>query len=319
MESKMKLEVAIVGAGFSGMAAAARLKKEGCESFVILEKADEVGGTWRDNTYPGCACDVKSNLYSYSFAPRSDWSRLYASQPEILQYLKDCSSDLNLRQHIRFNSAVNRAEFDADSGYWSIHIKSGGMIEARVLVMAVGPLNRPSIPEIPGLENFSGPVFHSAQWDHSVDLKNKRVAVVGTGASAIQVVPGITAASGCAAYAGIPLTHRDHAQSVRFVTGHRKDGSVDLDWAGLMAPSETLVFYMGLVGLRQICARLIEHGRDPATPIALVSRGTTDLQAVITGTLADLPDTIEGREIHAPTLIIVGSVVSLHPRYRWFH
>ncbi|HCE41455.1 MAG: uroporphyrinogen-III C-methyltransferase [Alcanivorax sp.] len=134
-----------------------------------------------------------------------------------------------------------------------------------------------------------------------------------------QVVPGITAASGCAAYAGIPLTHRDHAQSVRFVTGHRKDGSVDLDWAGLMAPSETLVFYMGLVGLRQICARLIEHGRDPATPIALVSRGTTDLQAVITGTLADLPDTIEGREIHAPTLIIVGSVVSLHPRYRWFH
>ena len=191
MESKMKLEVAIVGAGFSGMAAAARLKKEGCESFVILEKADEVGGTWRDNTYPGCACDVKSNLYSYSFAPRSDWSRLYASQPEILQYLKDCSSDLNLRQHIRFNSAVNRAEFDADSGYWSIHIKSGGMIEARVLVMAVGPLNRPSIPEIPGLENFSGPVFHSAQWDHSVDLKNKRVAVVGTGASAIQVVPGI--------------------------------------------------------------------------------------------------------------------------------
>ena len=133
-----------------------------------------------------------------------------------------------------------------------------------------------------------------------------------------QVVPGITAASGCAAYAGIPLTHRDHAQSVRFVTGHRKDGSVDLDWAGLMAPSETLVFYMGLVGLRQICARLMEHGRDPATPIALVSRGTTDLQEVITGTLANLPDTVEGREIHAPTLIIVGSVVSLHPRYRWF-
>ena len=134
-----------------------------------------------------------------------------------------------------------------------------------------------------------------------------------------QVVPGITAASGCAAYAGIPLTHRDHAQSVRFVTGHRKDGSVDLDWAGLMAPNETLVFYMGLVGLRQICARLMEHGRDPATPIALVSRGTTDLQEVITGTLADLPDAVEGREIHAPTLIIVGGVVGLHPRYRWFH
>ena len=133
-----------------------------------------------------------------------------------------------------------------------------------------------------------------------------------------QVVPGITAASGCAAYAGIPLTHRDHAQSVRFVTGHRKDGSVDLNWAGLVAEQETLVFYMGLVGLREICARLIEHGRAADTPVALVSRGTTDAQEVITGTLDDLADRIEGREIHAPTLIIVGSVVSLHPRYRWF-
>lgn len=133
-----------------------------------------------------------------------------------------------------------------------------------------------------------------------------------------QVVPGITAASGCAAYAGIPLTHRDHAQSVRFVTGHRKDGSIDLDWANLMAPSETLVFYMGLVGLREICTRLIEHGRAPNTPIALISRGTTDVQDVISGTLQDLPDAIEGREIHAPTLIIVGSVVRLHASYQWF-
>lgn len=133
-----------------------------------------------------------------------------------------------------------------------------------------------------------------------------------------QVVPGITAASGCAAYAGIPLTHRDHAQSVRFVTGHRKDGSVDLDWPNLMASQETLVFYMGLVGLEEICRQLIAHGRDPATPAALVSRGTTDAQEVITGTLADLPADIEHREVHAPTLIIVGSVVSLQPRYRWF-
>lgn len=133
-----------------------------------------------------------------------------------------------------------------------------------------------------------------------------------------QVVPGITAASGCAAYGGIPLTHRDHAQSVRFVTGHRKDGSVDLDWQYLVSETETVVFYMGLVGLRQICHELIAHGRQPDTPIALVSRGTTDLQEVITGTLGALPDDIEGREIHAPTLIIVGSVVSLHPKFGWF-
>ncbi|MCG8394534.1 MAG: siroheme synthase CysG [Pseudomonadales bacterium] len=133
-----------------------------------------------------------------------------------------------------------------------------------------------------------------------------------------QVVPGITAASGCAAYGGIPLTHRDHAQSVRFVTGHRKDGSVDLDWQHLVSETETVVFYMGLVGLRQICQKLMEHGRAADTPIALVSRGTTDLQEVITGTLENLPDDIEGREVHAPTLIIVGSVVSLHPRFGWF-
>ena len=133
-----------------------------------------------------------------------------------------------------------------------------------------------------------------------------------------QVVPGITAASGCASYAGIPLTHRDHAQSVRFVTGHRKDGSVDLDWEHLVGEHETVVFYMGLVGLREICSQLIAHGRAGDTPIALVSRGTTNLQEVITGTLNQLPDDIEGREIHAPTLIIVGSVVSLHPKFNWF-
>ena len=191
MKQYIQKEVAIVGAGFSGMAAAARLKEEGCHSFIILEKADEVGGTWRDNTYPGCACDVKSNLYSYSFAPRSDWTRLYATQSEIFQYLKDCSQDLGLRQHIRFNSSVDEARFDSGSGSWKISVKQGPVVEARILVMAVGPLNRPSIPSIPGLNGFDGPVFHSAEWDHNADLQGKRVAVVGTGASAIQVVPGI--------------------------------------------------------------------------------------------------------------------------------
>lgn len=190
MQSENALEVIIVGAGFSGMAAAARLKREGCESFLILEKADEVGGTWRENTYPGCACDVKSNLYSYSFAPRSNWSRLYATQPEILEYLQDCSRNLGLRQHIRFNSAVQEARFDSVSGRWKIKTK-GMELEARILVLAIGPLNRPSIPDIPGLREFPGPVFHSARWNHDVDLRGKRVAVVGTGASAIQVVPGI--------------------------------------------------------------------------------------------------------------------------------
>jgi uroporphyrin-III C-methyltransferase/precorrin-2 dehydrogenase/sirohydrochlorin ferrochelatase len=133
-----------------------------------------------------------------------------------------------------------------------------------------------------------------------------------------QVVPGITAASGCAAYAGIPLTHRDHAQSVRFVTGHRKAGSTQLDWAGLITRDETLVFYMGLVSLPEISRELIAHGMRADMPAALVSRGTTDSQEVITATLEALPGAVASREVHAPTLIIVGEVAGLYPRYRWF-
>lgn len=133
-----------------------------------------------------------------------------------------------------------------------------------------------------------------------------------------QVVPGITAASGCAAYAGIPLTHRDHAQSVRFVTGHRKKGGASLDWTSLITPAETLVFYMGLVSLPEISRELIAHGMDPAMPAALISRGTTEAQEVYTGTIRDLPDKVAAREVHAPTLIIVGEVAGLYPKLAWF-
>ncbi|TBU77855.1 uroporphyrinogen-III C-methyltransferase [Pseudomonas daroniae] len=133
-----------------------------------------------------------------------------------------------------------------------------------------------------------------------------------------QVVPGITAASGCSAYAGIPLTHRDHAQSVRFVTGHLKDGSCDLPWPELIAPSQTLVFYMGLVGLPTICQQLIAHGRAASTPAALVQQGTTENQRVFTGTLANLPDLVARHEVHAPTLVIVGEVVQLREKLAWF-
>ncbi|NLC00028.1 MAG: uroporphyrinogen-III C-methyltransferase, partial [Pseudomonas formosensis] len=133
-----------------------------------------------------------------------------------------------------------------------------------------------------------------------------------------QVVPGITAANGCSAYAGIPLTHRDHAQSVRFVTGHLKDGSTNLPWQELVAPGQTVVFYMGLVGLPEICRQLILHGRDPGTPMALIQQGTTSNQKVITGTLASMPELVQQTEIKPPTLLIVGEVVSLRDKLQWF-
>jgi uroporphyrin-III C-methyltransferase / precorrin-2 dehydrogenase / sirohydrochlorin ferrochelatase len=133
-----------------------------------------------------------------------------------------------------------------------------------------------------------------------------------------QVVPGVTAAAGCAAYAGIPLTHRDHAQSVRFVTGHRKDNSVDLPWGSLITPGETLVFYMGLVSLAEICTNLIAQGMSPEMPAAIVSRGTLEDQQVLIGSIATLPERVAGQEVAAPSLLIIGTVVTLHPRYRWF-
>jgi uroporphyrin-III C-methyltransferase/precorrin-2 dehydrogenase/sirohydrochlorin ferrochelatase len=133
-----------------------------------------------------------------------------------------------------------------------------------------------------------------------------------------QVVPGITAASGCAAYAGIPLTHRDHAQSVQFVAGHLHEGSVDLDWRQLVGPRQTLVFYMGLLGLPTICARLIEHGMDPETPVALVQQGTMPQQRLLVSTLRAMPEVLRGTDIHGPTITIVGQVVSLHARLQWF-
>ena len=182
--------VAIVGSGFGGLGAAIRLRQEGIEDFVILERAGEVGGTWRDNTYPGCACDVQSHLYSFSFAPNPDWTRNFSPQPEIWAYLKRCARDFRLLPHIRFHQEVREAGWDSASQRWVIET-SGGRFRASVLVLAVGALSEPALPQLPGLETFKGRVFHSARWDHSFDLEGSRVAVIGTGASAIQFVPEI--------------------------------------------------------------------------------------------------------------------------------
>ncbi|MFZ0665382.1 MAG: NAD(P)/FAD-dependent oxidoreductase [Acidimicrobiales bacterium] len=183
-------DVAIVGSGFSGLGMAIQLEKHGRKDFLVLEKAGDLGGTWRDNTYPGAACDVPSHLYSFSFAMNPDWSHSFSPQAEIWSYLKRCASEAGITDRIRFNHEVFAARFDDQKRRWFIET-TGGVISARILVAGAGPLSEPRIPNVPGLQYFPGPVFHSARWDHDVDLSGKTVAVVGTGASAIQFVPEI--------------------------------------------------------------------------------------------------------------------------------
>ena len=182
--------IAIVGTGFSGLGMAIRLKQEGEEDFVLLERAGDIGGTWRDNTYPGCRCDVPSHLYSFSFAPNPNWSSTFSPQEEILDYLKNCAERFGILPHVRFDTELEGAEWDDAEGLWRIDTSAGPMT-ANFLVAAQGPLSEPALPEVPGLEEFEGRAFHSAQWDHDHDLTGERVAVVGTGASAIQFVPEI--------------------------------------------------------------------------------------------------------------------------------
>ncbi len=188
---KPEFDTIIVGAGFSGIIAALRLKANQRESFVILERATDVGGTWRDNTYPGCACDVPSNLYSISNVPNPDWTRVYPSQPEILAYLQRVVRDHGLLPRIRFGFEVQRMEFREDGGFWIITDREGQSVSGRSVIAGLGPFSRPRLPDIQGLGTFQGETLHSARWDPSVDLKGKRVGVIGTGASAVQIVPSI--------------------------------------------------------------------------------------------------------------------------------
>ena len=185
-----EIDIAIVGSGFSGLGMAIRLKQAGVHDFVVLERAGEVGGTWQANTYPGCACDVPSHLYSFSFAPNPDWAQSYSTQPEIWAYLQRCADDFGVRPHVRLGTAVESATWLEDERRWELET-SRGTLRARVLVAGMGPLTEPRIPDLPGLDGFEGEVWHSARWNHDFDLNGKRVASIGTGASAIQYVPEI--------------------------------------------------------------------------------------------------------------------------------
>ena len=181
-------DIVVVGAGFAGIGAGIRLKRRGIRSFLVLERAEEVGGTWRDNHYPGVACDVPSHLYSFSFRPNPDWSSVYSPGGEIQRYLVDSARAEGLAEHLRLGTELLDASWDDASGLWRLTTSTGGLT-AGALIMACGRLSEPRIPEVPGIDGFSGELFHSARWRHDVDLTGKRVAVVGSGASAIQIVP----------------------------------------------------------------------------------------------------------------------------------
>jgi cation diffusion facilitator CzcD-associated flavoprotein CzcO len=183
--------VVIIGSGFAGLCIGIKLKEAGIHDFVILERGDDVGGTWRDNHYPGAACDVPSNLYSFSFEPNPNWSRKFPTQPELYEYQRHCARKYGLLPHVRFHADVAQCRYDEAASTWTVHTRDGRSFTGAVLVSGVGGLSNPAYPSIPGLDTFAGPAFHSATWDHGVDLRGKRIAVIGSGASAIQFVPQI--------------------------------------------------------------------------------------------------------------------------------
>lgn len=183
-------QIIIAGAGFSGLAIAIRLKQQGKNDFLMLERAEDVGGVWQLHSYPGCTCDVPSHLYSLSFAPNPDWTHTYSPQPEIRDYLRRVADDFGLRPHIRTGVGVESATWSEDDQHWTIETNAGDFTSS-LFISAVGPLTEPNVPDIPGLEGFKGKVMHSARWDHEHDLSGQRVASIGTGASAIQYVPEI--------------------------------------------------------------------------------------------------------------------------------
>ncbi|HEX4338399.1 MAG TPA: NAD(P)/FAD-dependent oxidoreductase [Polyangiaceae bacterium] len=186
-----KPRVAIIGAGISGLCMAAALERAGVRHFTIYEKADALGGTWRENVYPGAGCDVPSHLYCFSFHPNPDFSRAFAPQSEILAYLNGFADSHQLTSRIRFGVELREARFDAKRAVWTLRATSGETFEAEIVVTATGQLNRPMHPDIPGLSEFRGPVFHSAEWKYDHDLRGERVALIGSGASAVQIVPSI--------------------------------------------------------------------------------------------------------------------------------
>src|SRR3954452_17092361 len=186
-----RTEIVVIGSGFAGIGMGIKLKQSGRHDFVILEKARAIGGSWRDNDYPGCACDVPSFLYSFSFEQNPHWSRMFSPRDEIWAYLERCVDKYGLRPHLRFGAETTGAVYDESTSRWDVEVNGAETVDARVVVSGVGALHLPKLPDLPGVDSFEGATFHTSHWRHDVDLEGKAVAVVGTGASAIQVVPAI--------------------------------------------------------------------------------------------------------------------------------
>ncbi|HET6699846.1 MAG TPA: NAD(P)/FAD-dependent oxidoreductase [Nocardioidaceae bacterium] len=263
----------VVGAGFGGLGMAIRLRGRGDRDFLVLDKGDEVGGTWRDNTYPGAACDVPSQLYSFSFAPDPDWSRSFSPQPEIQAYLRRVAADAGVLPHFRFRTSFEDARWDDERRRWQV-CTSAGDLTADVLVTASGGLSEPRLPDIDGLDSFGGELFHSARWNHDCDLRGKRVAVIGTGASAIQIIPELART---VAHLDVyqrtapwvmPRHDRPYTGLERFgfrhVPGLQKAYRTGIYWGReLFVPGFTVSSRLAAPAKRAALANIERHVRDP--------------------------------------------------------
>jgi cation diffusion facilitator CzcD-associated flavoprotein CzcO len=285
------VRVAVIGSGFAGLGMAIGLRRRGERDFVVLERADDVGGTWRDNHYPGAACDVQSNLYSFSFALNPDWPRSYSEQPEIQAYLRAVARRFDVRRHVVFGAEVTSARWDDAARRWHVRT-TAGRFRARILVSAAGALADPTHPDIPGLDSFEGTVMHSARWDDAHDLSGEHVAVIGTGASAVQIVPAIQPVVGSLAVYQrtppwiVPRTDRPTRPWARRV--YRRLPAVQRAVRGLTyAGREVLV--VGLAKRRQLLApvaalarrHLHRQVRDPGLRAALTPDYTIGCKRIL--------------------------------------
>ncbi|WP_300459930.1 NAD(P)/FAD-dependent oxidoreductase [uncultured Nocardioides sp.] len=277
MSTPLPVDHLVIGSGFAGLAAAIKLDEDGERDLVVIEKGSDVGGTWRDNTYPGAACDVPSQLYSFSFAPNPDWSMSFSPQPEIQAYLQRVAREAGVLDRFVFDTRVETARWDDDQQRWMVEVTGPdgpATYAARTVLSGAGGLSEPKLPEIEGIETFQGDVFHSAQWDHSVDLTGKRVAVIGTGASAIQLVPELQRIAGhvdlyqrTAPYV-LPRHDRRYSSlekaALRHVPGLQKLYRTAIYWGReTYVPAFTIEPKIAAPAKRMALGNLKKHVKDP--------------------------------------------------------